>query len=128
MYNNQFGQQYGYNAPAMPYMPSYQPQPTQQQAPSSNVSWVYVNGIDGARNQIVQPNQTAWMMDNNDPIIYVKTVDNMGTASLRAFRLTEVNTASAPSDAQQEYVTKTDLDDVITRLKSVEAFIGGINA
>ena len=61
-----------------PVMPSYfntnyaPPMPQmQQQTPAANVTWIYVNGWDGARNQIVQPGQTAWMMDNNDPVIYI---------------------------------------------------------
>lgn len=35
--------------------------------PQPNVNWIQVAGIDGARNQIVQPGTTAWMMDNNAP-------------------------------------------------------------
>ena len=79
-----------------PVMPSYfntnyaPPMPQMQQAPAANVTWIYVNGWDGARNQIVQPGQTAWMMDNNDPVIYIKAVDSMGSANLRAFKLTEI--------------------------------------
>ena len=87
---------YGYPYPMQqPVMPSYfntnyaptMPQ-MQQQTPAANVTWIYVNGWDGARNQIVQPGQTAWMMDNNDPVIYIKAVDSMGSANLRAFKLT----------------------------------------
>ena len=52
-----------------------------QQTSAANVTWIYVNGWDGARNQIVQPGQTAWMMDNNDPVIYIKAVDSMGSAT-----------------------------------------------
>ena len=40
--------------------------------PQPNVNWIQVAGIDGARNQIVQPGTTAWMMDNNAPYFYVK--------------------------------------------------------
>lgn len=44
-----------------PVMPSYfntnyappMPQMQQQQTPAANVTWIYVNGWDGARNQIV---------------------------------------------------------------------------
>ena len=39
----------------------------QTQQPAANVTWMYANGMAGARDQIVQPGQTAWMMDNNDP-------------------------------------------------------------
>ena len=42
-------------------------QPMQTQQP--NVNWIQVNGVDGARNQIVQPGGTSWMMDNNAPMV-----------------------------------------------------------
>lgn len=63
-------------------MSMYAPQSQQQpQAPTSNVNWIQVAGIDGARNQIVQPGHTAWMMDNNSPVFYVKSVDGMGNVT-----------------------------------------------
>ena len=73
------------------YMPPAPQQNAQaQNTPGSNVTWIYVNGMAGAREQIVQPGQTAWMMDNNEPVIFVKSVDTMGSAKLRAFRLEEI--------------------------------------
>ena len=86
------------------YMP---PQPqTMQMQPQSNVSWIYVNGVQGARDHIVQPGQTAWMMDNNDPVIHVKIVDSMGSATLKSFRLTEINPQqqTAPQFATKEEI------------------------
>ena len=38
--------------------------PAQPAIPTQNVNWIYVAGVDGAKNQIVQPGNTAWMMDN----------------------------------------------------------------
>lgn len=67
----------------------FQPAPQVPQQP--NVNWIQVAGIEGARNQIVQPGSTAWMMDNNAPYFFVKSVDGMGTATLKAFRFEEVS-------------------------------------
>ena len=61
-----------------------------QTAPSQNVDWVYVAGVDGAKNQIVQPDCKVWMMDNNDPYIYVKSVDKFGSPEFHAFFIQEV--------------------------------------
>lgn len=47
-------------------MGMYSGQPQQEQNPTSNVNWIQVAGIEGARNQIVQHGHTAWMMDNNN--------------------------------------------------------------
>lgn len=127
---NQYQNQpsFGFNAPAMPYMPDYRSTPAQ---PNTNISWVYVNGMDGAKSQIVQPNQTVWMMDSSDPVIYVKAVDSIGTATLKAFSLTEI-TASVPVQGQQPdlsgYAQKGDLDDIVKRLSAIEEVIGGLNA
>lgn len=129
MYGQNYNQ-FGYNTPAMPYLPDYRQQQNQQQV-TTNISWIYVNGVDGARGQIVQPGQTVWMMDNSEPFIYVKAVDSMGTASLKAFRLTEVNTQnSIPSPAVDlsEYANRSDLDGLIDRVKAIEDLIGGLNS
>lgn len=74
-----------------------QPQPVQ------NVNWVYVSGVDGAKNQIVQPGQTVWMMDNNEPYFYVKAVDGVGSSSLRIFQFTEVQEV-APEQPEQPQI------------------------
>ena len=71
-------------------------------APSQNVNWIQVSGIDGAKNQIVQPGQTAWMMDNNQPYFYVKSVDNVGSSNFRIFQFAEVADVAPEQAAQQQ--------------------------
>lgn len=118
--------------PSMPYLPNYgqmqpqQPQPTHQQ----NVNWIYVNGIQGAREHIVQPGQTAWLMDNNDPVIYVKAVDAVGTSSLRAFQLVEVapeQPAQSTVQPAEQYATREEVAAISKRLDQVISEIGGLN-
>lgn len=77
---------YPYQNPTPSYFnTNYAPTPTpnfqaqQQPSPTSNVSWIYVNGISGAKEHIVQPCQTAWMMDNNSPAIYIKAAGTQVT-------------------------------------------------
>lgn len=115
-------------APPMPQMQQNQPQ-----TPAANVTWIYVNGWDGARNQIVQPGQTAWMMDNNDPVIHVKAVDSMGTATLKSFRLLEIDpqaqtqAAPAPQIDVSQFATKDEIKAVSDKLSQLENALGGIN-
>lgn len=91
----------------------------QTQQPAANVTWIYVNGMAGARDQIVQPGQTAWMMDNNEPVIFVKSVDTMGSAKLRAFRLDEITErANAPESGQ--YASANDLSAANERIARLE--------
>lgn len=98
----------------------FQPAPPTPQQP--NVNWIQVAGIEGARNQIVQPGMTAWMMDNNAPLFYVKSVDGMGTATLKAFRFEEVSpdtlTApqAAPANMDRQYVTRDEFNALLAKL------------
>lgn len=115
--------------------PQMRPMQPQQPQPMTNVNWIYVNGMAGARDHIVQPGQTAWMMDNNDPVIYVKAVDNMGSATLRAFALQEVQ-PGAPAQEQPQvpqidmsmFATREDIQRVEAKINKLIADFGGVNA
>ena len=128
-----YGYPYQMQQPVMPgyfntnYAPPMQPQ-NQPQTPAANVTWIYVNGWDGARNQIVQPGQTAWMMDNNDPVIYIKAVDNMGSANLRAFKLTEIDQQSTnqAQAEEQKYAMAADMTTANERIGRLENALNGI--
>lgn len=84
----------------------------------TNVNWIQVNGLQGVKDFIVQTNNKAWFMDNNEPIFYVKTCDGMGNAMIKAFRFEEI----ALNDAEPKYITIADLEDfkksIISELKS----------
>ena len=104
-------------------MYSNQNQQVQQPpAPTSNVNWIQVAGIEGARNQIVQPGHTAWMMDNNSPVFYVKSVDGMGSATFKVFQFAEI-TPEALNPVQNQkntpnpdYVTHAEFEALLERL------------
>lgn len=116
-----------FNTNYAPPMPQMQQQ-NQMQTPTANVTWIYVNGWDGARNQIVQPGQTAWMMDNNDPVIYIKAVDNMGSANLRAFKLTEIDQQSANQTPAEgaKYAMAADMTMANERIGRLENALNGL--
>lgn len=103
-------------------MYSNQNQQAQPPVPTSNVNWIQVAGIEGARNQIVQPGHTAWMMDNNSPVFYVKSVDGMGSATFKIFQFAEITTeALNPAQNQQntanpDYVTRAEFNALLERL------------
>lgn len=127
---------YPYQNPTPSYFnTNYAPTPTpnfqtqQQPSPTSNVSWIYVNGISGAKEHIVQPCQTAWMMDNNSPAIYIKAADAMGAVTFKAYRLEEITDAPVKVSAtdMEIYATKADLDTVAIKLAKIEEALGGFN-
>lgn len=143
-----YGYAYG-NQMAVPnsyFNANYTPPPLpmnaaqQQIQPQTNVNWIYVNGIQGARDHIVQPGQTAWMMDNNDPVIYVKAVDMMGSTTFKAMLLTDYNISNPPQNVQQsavdtsQFVKADDFDKLSARMGELESRlstlvneIGGLN-
>lgn len=97
-------------------------QPAQQQSSSQNVNWIYVSGVDGAKNQIVQPGHTAWMMDNNDPYFYVKSVDHVGSSTFRIFQFSEVQDvlseqATQPPIDLSGYVQRDEFDALKAQLE-----------
>ena len=104
------------------YMPPAPQNMQQPQPPAANVNWIYVSGMAGAREQIVQPGQTAWMMDNNEPVIFVKSVDQMGGASLKAFRLDEISAGSNDLGALNERLARleTTLSGLVNELGGVK--------
>lgn len=93
-------------------------------APSQNVNWIQVSGIDGAKNQIVQPGQTAWMMDNNSPYFYVKSVDGVGSSTFRIFQFSEI-AETAPEQATQpqidpsQYVQRGEFDELKAQIEQL---------
>lgn len=96
---------------------------TAQAAPSQNVNWIQVSGIEGAKNQIVQQGCTAWMMDNNQPYFYVKSVDNVGSSTFRIFQFSEVqDIASEQAKAQidpSQYVQRAEFDELKARFEQL---------
>lgn len=99
-------------------------QSTQQQSGGQNVNWIYVSGVDGAKNQIVQPGQTAWMMDNNEPYFYVKSVDGVGSSSFRIFQFAEIQEVVPEQTAQpqidpSQYVQRAEFDELKAKLEQL---------
>lgn len=97
-------------------------QAAQQQSSGQNVNWIYVSGVDGAKNQIVQPGQTAWMMDNNEPYFYVKSVDGVGSSTFRIFQFAEVQEVTPEQTAQPQidmsgYVQRDEFEQLKNRLE-----------
>lgn len=85
-------------------MPQSAPQPVQQQ-PQSNI--VYVNGIDDVKNRPLPPNSNYAFMDNDNPILYRKTVDAQGRMAVEVFDI--VPHKETPIE-KVEYATKKDIE------------------
>ena len=72
MYPNMYGINNMQNMQNMSNMGNYPYQNNYNSYPKENINWINVNGIQGAKDVQIQANQTAWLMDMNQPVFYVK--------------------------------------------------------
>ncbi len=90
---------------------------------SSNVNWIQVNGYQGAKDIIVQPNQTSWLMNTNAQEFYVKSADNMGVSSLKCYSFKEIDPNSIENSLDNKnvvYVTKSEFDSLKEKIQALE--------
>lgn len=85
--------------------------------------YAFVNGIEGAKAYQVMPSQTIMLMDSDRPIVFMKTSDNLGKASLRYFNLVEMSEEEAakaylPKPAP-EYALKDDFEALNKRIDNL---------
>ena len=104
---------YGYN----PYNNNY------NQMNQQLKQYAFVNGIEGAKAYQMMPNQTIMLMDSDKPIVFMKTTDTLGKASLRYFNLIEIDEAKAaeiykPQPAP-EYALKSDINNLNEKLDAL---------
>ena len=97
----------------------------QQETRRCNCEWIYVNGIAGVREHIVQPNQTLYFLDNNDPVFYCKSADNFGTAKIKTYRFNEVTEQSHQTavSPQPDETVKSEIAEIKNRLDRLEGAV-----
>lgn len=97
--------------------PNYNPQSYGQQ----NI-YTYVDGISGAKNYPVQPNATVLLMDNDKPVFYQKSANNVGQTTIKYFVFKEVKeedlTRTAPTISVEDY------QNLLKRVENIETKIG----
>jgi len=87
-------------------------QPLQQ---NSSITWV--QGENGAKSFPVGAGQTAWLMDSENQVFYLKTVDVSGMPlPLRVFDFTERKVKQPASDHDDMYITR---DEFEKRIKEI---------
>ena len=92
----------------------------QQYVPTYNngANLYFVGSEDEARSWIVSPNQTVYLLDRNNGVLYVKTVEKNGMAQpLSSFKLVEPVSEEAEVI---EYATKKDIEEVFLKIKEIE--------
>lgn len=78
--------------------------------------YYYVNGIDEARNFQMQPNQVALLMDDYKPLLYVKSSNQLGQATIKTFKLEEVVESTEQENKR--------LDNLEQKLNEIMSILG----
>lgn len=115
---------YNFYSPYNSYLQNTNTQ--QQQQNDSNVTWIQVNGINGARDVAVQPNQTKWLMDINSQSFFVKSSDSLGVSSLKCYRFEEIDpnlNEKSNTDINDTYVKKDEFDSFKAKIEQLEKSI-----
>ena len=113
---NFYGGNFGYNQNQYPN--NYQQPKVNQQS----TQYYWVNNIEGAKSFQMLPNQTVMLMDSENPVVYMKQTNNMGQATLKYFKLTEISEQEVRNQNIQpapEYALKSDIDTLNEKLDSI---------
>lgn len=85
--------------------PNYYNYPYQPQA---TMSIDKVSNLEDAKKYQLYPGATIYLLDQNEPYIYLKTCDANGRTSLRAFSLLEIDVNKI---TDSKYITRQDFDN-----------------
>ena len=75
--------------------------------------YAFVNGIEGAKSYMMQPNQMVMLLDSDNPIIYKKTSNGYGQSTIECFKMVQISEEELKGTNTQvnpEYVLKSDFD------------------
>lgn len=124
-YNNYLNRQYQSQLPNQQQQQFYTNNITSQ----NNIIWV--KGKENARSMQLAPNSTVILLDSEVGKFYIKTTDDIGLGKLRIFNYVEepdIQTSENASNSSSisnldlsNYVTKTQLDQIIKEIKQNES-------
>jgi len=81
--------------------------------------YAFVNGIEGAKSFQMQPNQMVMLLDSDNPIIYKKTSNQYGQATIECFKMVPISENELKGtnvQPNQEYVLKSDFEVLVKRI------------
>ena len=119
------------NYPYYQNYPNYQYQPIQQniQQPTqtNNQILAWVQSEDEGLNFPLSPGQSIFLMNQREPYLYMKSVDQLGKSSFLKKRL--VDESDESNDKLSDYVRKEELEELISNKiqKEVEKRVSEIS-
>ena len=108
-------------------MPMQQPMVQQMQTPTQTNDMIWVLNENEATSYPVAPNNSVVLWDKNEPIIYVKSVNNQGMPSMRVLYFEERNatTSNSPKNAPKKH--ECTCGDKFATKEQLNALEGKIN-
>lgn len=107
---------YGNQTPQF-YQPQYQPPQPQYPAQQSDINWV--QGEAAAKAYPVMSGHSALLMDSEDLVLYIKSVDVTGIPRpLRIFDLTERIQNENGNKPKQDYVSREEFEELKALIKN----------
>ena len=117
-------------------MPMQQPMVQQMQIPTQTNDMIWVLNENEATSYPVAPNNSVVLWDKNEPIIYVKSVNNQGMPSMRVLYFEERNEtpSNSPKNAPEthkctcgdKFVTKEEFDALKGKFYDILAKYDGL--
>ena len=84
-------------------------------------SLIRVTGYEGAKAYQMMPNSTVALFDGNEDLMYIKTTDGAGFATIKTFKFEPHDAAPQTSG---EFISRSEFDDFRNEVKEyVEQFI-----
>ena len=112
-------------------MPMQQPMVQQMQTPTQTNDMIWVLNENEATSYPVAPNNSVVLWDKNEPIIYVKSVNNQGMPSMRVLYFEERNATASnlPKNTPKahectcgdKFATKEQINDLRAKLDDLTA-------
>ena len=110
---------YGYAIPQQPQNPQINDMvaPINQNQPQSSLIWV--NGEDGAKNYPVAKGNTILLLDAEDSLFYLKSIDLTGVVSIRKFKFDEILNNETNKDTKEKFSDpEMTLADVLNKVEN----------
>lgn len=125
-YNNGFpvGYQQYYSPQYYPQMQQNQQpvmQTHQNQQPAGSIIWV--QGIGGARNYLLSPNETAVLWDSESQVIYLKSADASGMPSMKILDYT-----IRENQNEENLATKDDINALRNDLERMKSRLDALSS
>ena len=93
-------------------------------APNPQLQMESVASIEDAKRFRVFPGQTVYLLDQEQPMIYMKSANQEGGVNLRAFALSEIEPSSI---TDPRYISRSDFEAFKKEMMEAKAGIGQSN-